>query len=259
MVSDPATLLVTPRSFTRTAINAALRPLGLQIGRHRPGGPGYDEYLRRAVGGVSKPVMLDIGANTGQSARQFLRVSPDAEVHSFEPSVDAFREMVSSVKSPGFHAYNIAIGDVDGVTAFHQFAQSQTASCLPAAPGTGAYAPYLVNSAGTLEVPVRRLDTLLPSLGIAGAIDYMKIDVQGYEDRVLRGATDTLARTRFVMVEANFNAVYAGSCLVDTLCHLLYVRGFRLRGTVGYLLGEDIDELLSADFLFERVAPANPA
>ena len=72
---------------------------------------------------------------------------------------------------------------------------------------------------------------------------------------MLRGAAAALRRTRYVMVEANFNPVYEGSCLVDTLCHLLYVQGFRLTGTVGYLLGEDIDELLSADFLFERVTP----
>ena len=245
------------RSLARASINSSLRPFGLRIGRHRPSGPGYEQYLRRALSGVDRPIVLDIGANTGQSALQFFQVCPKAEVHSFEPSPEAFGEMIAKVHGPGFHAHNLAIGECDGVVAFHQFAQSQTASCLGPAHGVAEYAPYLVERTGSVEVPVRRLDTILPTLGIHGVIDYMKIDVQGYEDRVLRGGANALRRTRYVMVEANFSPVYEGSCLVDTLCHLLYEQGFRLRGTVGYLLGDNIDELLSADFLFERIASAD--
>jgi FkbM family methyltransferase len=200
-------------------------------------------------------VILDIGANDGQSARQFLEIRPDAEVHSFEPLRESFQRLTDAICAKGFHAHNIAIGEFDGVTVFHQFEQSQTASCLRAAPGMTAYAPYLAERR-SVEVPIHRLDTIVPTLGIRGPIDYMKIDVQGYEDRVIRGACQTLARTRCVMVEANFNAVYEGACLIDTLCHLLNSHGFRLVGTIGYLLGQDIDELVSADLAFERVAPS---
>jgi hypothetical protein len=78
------------------------------------------------------------------------------------------------------------------------------------------------------------------------------MDVQGYEDPVLKGATQALRRTRFLLIEVTFTPVYQGACLVDQLCHNHYGAAFRLARTVVYPPGTDVDQLVSSDFFFRN-------
>lgn len=240
------------RKVTRAIVNNLLGVVGLQVVRRRLPVAGYEEYIQEALEGVEHPLVLDIGANEGQSAVQILEVRPDAEIHSFEPSPEIYERLRNKIHAPGFKAHNLALGEANGVGKFHLFPASQTNSFLEPAAGTAQVAPYLNRGFETIEVPVRRLDDYLQEHQLLRQIDYLKIDAQGFENRVLRGAPVALRRTRYLMIEVNFNQVYKGSCLVDEICYLLYGHGFRLQKTVGYLIGERLDELLSSDFFFVR-------
>jgi hypothetical protein len=76
------------------------------------------------------------------------------------------------------------------------------------------------------------LDDLVGA-GTVAQPDVIKIDVQGYEDHVLRGAERTLQGTRFCIIELSFVSMYKGSWLFDEMYEYMKQQGFGLIGVAG--------------------------
>jgi FkbM family methyltransferase len=102
----------------------------------------------------------------------------------------------------------VAVGAEDGSASLHIFNAGGNFNSL--LPGSDDLEPwYKVEERDTVTVPVRTLDGLLGSEDVA----LLKLDVQGVESAVLRGAEDTLTRTRAVYIETNFASHYQGDSL----------------------------------------------
>jgi hypothetical protein len=99
-------------------------------------------------------------------------------------------------------------------------------------------------------VPVARLDELLDPAELAGPC-LMKIDVQGFEAEVLRGAAGLLPAVDDVLVECSFVELYEGQPLADDLIAWMRDEGYRLRGFYS-LMTDDAGSCLQADLLFSR-------
>ena len=244
--------------MVKTGLNGLMRPLGLELRRWRPSTQyRYAKCLRLAMNGVERPLAIDIGAHEGQSASAILREFPKARVLSIEPSPQTFTRLQTLASQDGFECFNLAIGEAEGTLDINCFEKSQCNSLLPPAPARHPVLAALGLPATVVRVPVTTLDSFMQKRGLAAAeVHYLKVDVQGFEDRVLRGAQSTLAQTRHVMIEVSFCQAYAGACLVDEVCHLIRGHGFHLATTIGYILAEDEDELISADFFFSRAPDA---
>jgi FkbM family methyltransferase len=104
---------------------------------------------------------------------------------------------------------------------------------------------------GTIQCRVRTLDAVLRELDWTESIDLLKIDVQGAELVVLRGATQALMRTRLVFTEVSFRAIYEGSCVFHELYNYLCGNGFKFLALSEGFRGSD-GELLQGDALFLR-------
>jgi len=132
--------------------------------------------------------VIDVGANIGNHAVFFGAVL-GAPVHAFEPYGPSHELLEINIAANGLDGcvvpYRLAVGDADGV-----------ASLLPGPAGNLGTTRMAF---GEGDVPVRRLD----GLDIPGPIGLLKIDVEGAEPAVLRGA-ERLVRTWLpdVMVEA---------------------------------------------------------
>ncbi|MCU0433454.1 MAG: FkbM family methyltransferase [Bacteroidia bacterium] len=84
-------------------------------------------------------------------------------------------------------------------------------------------------------------------------IDLLKIDVQGAELLVLKGAARVLARTSYIWIEVSFKPLYEGSTTFDEVYRFMNENNFRLISLLeGYRNTQN--ELLQADCLFERIA-----
>lgn len=170
--------------------------------------------------------VADVGANIGDWTAGVLDVTAPAEVFVFEPSPQAFpivHERFTSVA--GVHVIQAAVGDRDGSTPFHVTTHSHNASVLRPRDDARDLVDHGGDVRQRVEVEIVRLDTALAGVG---RLDLLKIDVQGFERSVLAGAPETLARTSWVLIEANFVSLYEGDLLLPELHDLMLSAGFVL-------------------------------
>lgn len=148
--------------------------------------------LFRVLAENSKTV-LDIGSNIGCTAIFFASIAKS--VYAFEPSPSTFsllEKNVSKSRKKNVHSKNYGIGYENGETNL-TFAPSNRSG--------GFVSNKITASLGhTVErIAIKRLDDVIVSLGVRD-IEFIKIDVEGFEGDVLRGAKQTLAKHKPVVV-----------------------------------------------------------
>lgn len=146
-------------------------------------------------------LIFDVGANTGQSALAFLEMFPGATIHSFEPFRDTFAVLRQNTAAyPRIHAHCLALGSEAGVVSVElRGSGSVNNSLQPVKESSGAD-----GSIETLKVDT--LDGFCTRQGI-GSIDFLKIDTEGHDLEVLKGASNLLKthRVNLVQVEVGMN------------------------------------------------------
>ncbi len=150
-----------------------------------------------------------------------------AKVHrleAFEPNPEAFEVLKSRFdKRPDTHIHNLALGEELSTANLNVLESSDLSSLLP--PNEVIEREYAPGAKVIKQVPVKvvRLDDVISA---EASIDLMKIDVQGFEHPVLRGAQKTLTRTRALLIETNFSSHYIGDGSFATLSNHLNDLGF---------------------------------
>jgi FkbM family methyltransferase len=199
--------------------------------------------------------VLDVGANRGQFALFALRRFPDAVVHCFEPVPAALSTLHRVLEGhEDVHVHAVALGGDAGEAQLHVSARDDSSSLL--AVGSRLQLAYPdTRPVEHISVPVARLDSLLEPADLARPC-LMKIDVQGFEAEVLRGASGLLPVVDDILVECSFVELYDGQPLADDLVSWLLVEGYRLRGVFS-LTTDDSGACLQADLLFSRPDPTS--
>jgi hypothetical protein len=119
----------------------------------------------------------------------------------------------------------MALGDEDGTGELNVASNTASSSLLPMS-GTHHRAAQDVLVVGTETVEIRRLD----SLGIAfDTPAFLKLDVQGYEDRVLAGAREGLRHVMLIECEVSVVPGYESQLGLHEMLDLFAGLGFRLR------------------------------
>lgn len=196
-------------------------------------------------------VILDVGANTGQFARAAHTVFPNARIYSFEPlpnCLTAMRERMKGIDR--FQAFGSAIGNEDGAITIHQNMSSPSSSILPMTPEHTEAFPW--TEGGTeIEVEIHRLDHFLPQLDLSGNV-LLKIDVQGFSQQVLLGATETLSQARAVFIETSFVRLYEGEATFDATYRFMIDAGFEFAGFLDQLEHPKSGRILQGDAIYLR-------
>lgn len=195
--------------------------------------------------------ILDIGANAGQFATAIHAVLPEAKIYSFEPLPVCYQKLKHRFAGvPGFEAFEVALGDESSRITFHQNEFTKSSSPLVMA-GTHEEAFPWTARTSEIEVDVRTLDSFLPQLDLKEKV-LVKIDVQGFEDRVLRGGEQVVRTADYVFVETSFEPLYEGQASFETVYELMTRYGFRYAGNMDQLTSPTDDRILQADALFVR-------
>lgn len=209
------------------------------------------EARRRALSAFRIDLVLDVGANVGQYGSELRGGGYKGRIVSFEPLVEAHarlgKRLVGDVL---WQSRNVALGSVDGESQIMEARNSVSSSLLPVT-NISTQANSETEQTGRSTVPVRRLDSLLPEVAPAEARILLKVDTQGYELEVLRGAEDSLKRVDVVECELSLREVYKGQPLFYEISRHLYERNFCAVWIERGFQGPSRD-ILQVDALFVR-------
>jgi FkbM family methyltransferase len=221
------------------------RAYGLPFSRH-----GLDVGLVPFLPEGRPVALIDVGASAGDFTAVVTEHCGIARALLAEPMPARCRQLEARYPDPRFVIRQCAVSDSAGTTHFDILNADYSSSILPALPAVGGSGQRLdLRVKERIAVELRTLDELVPGAGLDGAIDLLKIDTQGAELHVLRGATAILPRVRLIWVEVSFRALYEGSALFADVHAFLSTQGFRFYSIHEGFRGVD-GELLQADVLF---------
>jgi FkbM family methyltransferase len=133
-------------------------------------------------------VLIDVGVQGGENIR-WRPLRDCLVVHGFDPIEEVVQHLAEANRGrPNRHYHCMALGNADGEQAFYFNPVNPTASSMYQQ-STGRF--EVETSEQRRMVPIRRLDSLLAE-GVIPAADYIKIDVEGFEQDVLLGARELL-------------------------------------------------------------------
>lgn len=180
-------------------------------------------------------VILDVGANHGDFALACQTVCPASRIHLFEPLPQLFDDLDRLAQSTQgkWTIHRCALGAEAGSAEIEVPLSDDAVGTL--AGFTDSYRAVNPASAQTRKVAceIRPLDKVDLGLNATEMIDLLKIDVEGFEFEVMKGAMETLRRTRNLVVEVSLlRHSDADRPPVPDMLSLLRSQGFRLRQIV---------------------------
>lgn len=175
--------------------------------------------------------IIDVGANRGQFAFMIQPFFPEAVIYCFEPQRDVAARLENRAHKAGIDdrlvVFGVGLGNFNGLVKINRAVNTTDTSLLKMTD----YFMGIYKSPSVFvpeEVMIRRLDDLRfkiwPELMV-------KIDVEGYESQVLRGAERTLAEAKVLYIEVTFlKERYGGQPLFDELYSRVRAMGFECAG-----------------------------
>ncbi|MCS7074324.1 MAG: FkbM family methyltransferase [Bacteroidia bacterium] len=180
--------------------------------------PGYALILDTLR---SAQVILDIGANIGSSALFFASQNPTAQILAFEPHPDTFQRAIENIRLNAYQnieLFNVGLGHTVGTLKLYEV-NERNPGMNRILPGEFSF-PYR-------EIQIEVLDQVLKQKNI-NRIDFLKLDVEGFEYAVLRGAAEILSQSKPVLyIELDDDNLRENQSSAQELLELLYQYGYR--------------------------------
>jgi len=210
--------------LAKRAFKGFFHLLGFEIHYTRKG-VGVDAFAdMRTLSGTERPVIFDVGANVGQSIEIFRKRFARPSIHSFEPGRATFEQLQRNTAGlADLQLNNVALGAASGSATLIENERTDMSSILEPGP----------DSWGEIErrytVDVTTVDDYCAQRGLE-RIDILKIDTQGFDLEVLRGAERMMksGAIGLVFMEIIFSEMYKGLPRFDETFAFLADRRFRL-------------------------------
>lgn len=168
------------------------------------------------------PIIFDVGAHTGESVERFRSLFNNSYIHCFEPSIESYKSL-KKYENYKTKVNNFALGDInevkklyinndDSTSGFYKFSKSKN----------------LDNNTLSELAKIKTLDQYVHEKKIK-CIDLLKIDVQGFESKVLKGAIRTLKdKIKIIELEIIFIDYYEKKSSFYELENIIKPLGFEL-------------------------------
>jgi len=234
----------------------AMRKVGVEVHHSNPM-TMWHLRLPRLLADRGIETILDVGANDGGYAADVLAGGYTGRIISFEP-LPAARTRLEA-KASGYDGRwtlgpRIALSNRDGEAEFHEAGNSVSSSLLPMTKAHTDAAPAS-ETVQTITVETRRLDDILPSLGLVPPA-FLKLDVQGAESLVLEGAIQALQGAIVgVQLEMSLAPLYEDQASAADLDALLRAQGFECWDILPGFRDPNTLRLLQYDGIYWRAGP----
>lgn len=209
------------------------------------------DYLRRFLQTYQIELVIDVGANRGQYY-DFLRqeVGYTGTVWSFEPLPDLARGLEQRAQVEGnWQIFACALGEAEGTASINRMAASEFSSLLAPSHAQPARFKEMNRVTESIPIRVRRLDEVLAETLPHGQSPrtYLKLDTQGYDLAVLRGASACLPKVLGLQTEASVRPLYEGMPDYRTAIAEVETLGFRLSAIFPVNPDKHFPELIEFD------------
>lgn len=225
-------------------IRKPLNLVGIDIKKYRPA----IDHLKW-LGKYDIKTILDIGAHTGQFAKEIREKLPQSKIYSFEPLKDCYQKLLQNMsEDKNFKAYNFALGDKESKQEINRSVSSPSSSLLPMGNLHEEMYPH-TKGGSKEEIEVKRLDDVFKNSDLEKEI-LVKIDVQGYEDKVIDGGINIISQAKIALLEVSFQELYKGQALFGEIYDIMKKLGFRYQGRIQQRINPKTGEVLYEDSIF---------
>jgi FkbM family methyltransferase len=191
------------------------------------------------------PVILEAGAHNGFNTLQMAEFWPSARIYAFEPVPAAFAELMEKTSrySAQIHCYQVGLGANKGRVPMYVSGDGSSGSCQSSsllAPAEGHFSEYsFVGFDQTLNVDVVTIDEWASENNVS-RIDFIRLDMQGYELEALKGAHNILKNASAVQLEVSHVQLYKGAPLYPKVKTWMFEHGFRPVVKAVFRVGDNV-------------------
>lgn len=206
---------------------------------------------KRLLSGVEKPIIFDVGAHHGQTARHYYSLLDNSTIYSFEPFPESFSELVENTqKYQNIKAYNLALSNKDGKIKFHSNILEYTNSILETDfRSAHTWETDLIKTQKVIEVDTITLDSFVEKNQIP-KIDLLKLDTQGSEFMIIEGAKQSIKsnKIKLIYTEIITMPTYQGQKDFDEVLNIFKINNFTLYNLFNFSIIEG--QLRQVDAIF---------
>ncbi len=162
---------------------------------------------------------MHVGANTGQEFKEYTRFGLRNQIW-IEADPDVYTKLIAAIgQQPGVRCINACVSDVSGEEITFNVANNDGQSSSMLELGTHATVHPEVKYIRSFKTTTIRLDNLFSGLS---DINFMAVDVQGAELKVLKGMGKLLDGINYLYLEINRDHLYKDCALVEELDAFLF-------------------------------------
>lgn len=199
--------------------------------------------------------MFDVGANRGQFAQRLRQIGYRGWIVSFEPNRDLLPLLERlSARDPRWRILPLALGDSEGTQTLHVSGSDDLASVLTINDYARQSLGTVANVVRDTDVDVQRLDTVYPALRqeLGFARPFLKIDTQGYDLNVFRGAEGCWPDLAGLITEMSLQPLYDGMPDLTESLRAIRAAGFDVTGLFR-VVSDSSMRLIEVDCVARRV------
>lgn len=197
--------------------------------------------------------IIDVGSNSGQFSKVASHFYPNAAINAFEPLPDLYLKIEKLFDSnKKIKTHNLALGNEVGVINFNKNKYGHISSILDISLDNIHY-PKQENDLSQIKVEIKTLDSLLLTNSLKAEITLLKLDVQGYELEVLKGAEESLKNIDYIIIEANLEQLYTNQPSFTEMNTHLMSKHFELSGMLDFNLGHK-NKYIEVDLLYKKTS-----
>lgn len=182
---------------------------------------------------INVQTIIDVGAHHGQTTQKYIKLFPKSTIHGFEPFPESFNIYKNNYRyDKRVIAENMAVSDSEGDVKFFVNKKSSTNSLLQPENADDIYFSdynqFIANNA-CITVKTTTIDNYCTKNNIK-SIDILKMDAQGAELSILRGAKNHLSgqKINLIYTEVEFINIYKNQPLFSDICTYLQNLGYDL-------------------------------
>lgn len=205
---------------------------GFDVVRTRNQHDGLAAHLRNVFAAKQIDCVLDVGANSGQYGTFLREIGFEGHIVSFEPVSSVFTRLQQTAAGDGkWHCHAVALGDEPGAKTINVYQSTVFSSFLNASDYSKGIWTSL-NNVTPEDVQVARLDDMFDEIAQRTGCRsfYLKMDTQGFDRNVFRGALKSLGAVQALQSELSLLSVYDGMPPAYDVLGEFHAQGFFISG-----------------------------